>query len=429
MLEFSPFYNNLNWFEIHYHMVIKVKNIIVLLAVISPLILFSGCSKDAGPIQGEITFITGTVKINNIDAAVGGKVSKDDILQTGIRSEAVIQITETAVITLRSETEMKFDALLRNKDKTDTINLKLDKGASFHKIMKKGTDYSVTAPTAVASVRGTSFEFDLSESKTLITVDTGTVYVRIVPGKGTWENILTENQNNGIDDVVLTAGQSLELASNGTSGKSHSAYNKSITENLSRDLTSEKTSENIKKSNSIKPGKAKTNKTEIVKNKKAAKKIEKKELAQNKKSDKKTDNVKPAENIKSIGSTDKTELPQNNKTDGKTEEIILAENNKTAAKKTDETLSNTAEEKKIISSSDKTEKAPDPVEVKKLLNKKNRKLDDIKKVYNRIDRIYLYSGKIITGAIIERGDVYSIMLTDGIIKVSRKDIQSNEIIR
>lgn len=77
----------------------------------------------------------------------------------------------------------------------------------------------------------------------------------------------------------------------------------------------------------------------------------------------------------------------------------------------------------------KKEKAPDPKEVKALVNKKDRKIEDIKEVYNRIDKVYLYSGEVVTGAIIERGESYSILTTGGIVKVSRKDIQSNEIIR
>ena len=61
--------------------------------------------------------------------------------------------------------------------------------------------------------------------------------------------------------------------------------------------------------------------------------------------------------------------------------------------------------------------------------KDDKKLEAIKEKYSRIDRVNLYSGEVITGAIIERGETYTIVTTSGTIKVSRKDIQSNEIIK
>ena len=68
------------------------------------IIILSSCSRNKAPFRAEVTFITGTLKINNMEASAGNTVVKDDILKTGKKSEATIQITDTAVITLKPET-------------------------------------------------------------------------------------------------------------------------------------------------------------------------------------------------------------------------------------------------------------------------------------------------------------------------------------
>jgi len=49
--------------------------------------------------------------------------------------------------------------------------------------------------------------------------------------------------------------------------------------------------------------------------------------------------------------------------------------------------------------------------------------------YNRLDRIHLYTGEVLTGAVTERGDVYTIVTPDGIRKVASRDIQGNDIVK
>lgn len=329
-----------------------MKKIPLLIYISVFFMMILSCSKNTGPIQGEVTFITGNLKINTTDAAVGSKVSKDDVLTTGEKSEAVIQISETATITLRSDTEMKFGDLICNSDQSRTVAMELDKGNAYHKIIRKGTDYKVKMPTAVASVRGTSFETSTDNSSARIKVDTGTVYVTKLSGKTGAEGKLSDGQKNGTEEIILTAGESLEIYSERSDMKDHSGSRTSIAP----------------------AGHNKSSlKTEYV------------SIANNQVKSK-----APAENVKPVTGE------------------------KIAVKKT---------------SGVKSEKKPEPEEVKALVNKKDRRIEDIKEVYNRIDRVHLYSGEIITGAIIERGDTYSILTTGGIVKVSRKDIQSNEIIK
>jgi hypothetical protein len=49
--------------------------------------------------------------------------------------------------------------------------------------------------------------------------------------------------------------------------------------------------------------------------------------------------------------------------------------------------------------------------------------------YNRLDRIHLYSGEVLTGAVTVRGDIYTIVTPDGIRRVASRDIQGNDIVK
>jgi hypothetical protein len=285
--------------------------------------ILSSCSQKAAPFRAEVSFITGTLKINNIEASAGNTVVKDDMLKTGIKSEATIQITDTAVITMKPETELRFENILRNNDDSRSVSMELNKGKTLHNVLKKGTDYSVKAPTAVASVRGTVFEVSETGSKTFIAVEAGTVSVKKLSGKIKKNQKLTEGQKNGTEEIILTAGQSLELHSpqhTYTEAKKPAAaripVRKSTTEKIAN-------AQRIDKKNTIK-----NIRKEIIREDKSA-----------------------------IADETEERTPQN------------------------------------------------------------------------IDRITLYSGEVITGTIMERGETYSILTADGVIKVSRKDIRNNEIVK
>ena len=73
--------------------------------------------------------------------------------------------------------------------------------------------------------------------------------------------------------------------------------------------------------------------------------------------------------------------------------------------------------------------APSQENIRALIKKENRTIEDIKVVFKRIDEITLFNGKIIRGAITERGEMYSVITTDGVAKISEKEIQTVKVIR
>ncbi|OHD63156.1 MAG: hypothetical protein A2176_11455 [Spirochaetes bacterium RBG_13_51_14] len=62
----------------------------------------------------------------------------------------------------------------------------------------------------------------------------------------------------------------------------------------------------------------------------------------------------------------------------------------------------------------------DPGEIS---GRKTLTLDDIRAQYKWIDQITLYNGRIIKGAIISRGTKYTVITTEGILRIPRKHIK------
>jgi hypothetical protein len=73
-----------------------------------------------------------------------------------------------------------------------------------------------------------------------------------------------------------------------------------------------------------------------------------------------------------------------------------------------------------------SEIADEKKEVAKVISDKS---GSSKVKYSRLDRIYLYSGEVLTGTVTARGDEYTVITPDGIRKIAVRDIQSNDILK
>jgi len=95
-------------------------------------------------------------------AKVGDRLSQNTVLSTGFRSYAGIQIGHTS-ITVRPLTCMTLTEIQASAD-TETLNVRLQAGRVRVDVKPPAgvrTSMSIASPSAVASVRGTSFEFDM----------------------------------------------------------------------------------------------------------------------------------------------------------------------------------------------------------------------------------------------------------------------------
>jgi len=123
-------------------------------------------------------------------ASKDDKIFKDTIISTGFKSYAIIKIGATT-ITVRPLTALSL-AEIQNFDETETLNVNLQAGRVRVDVkppagMKAAT--TVNSPTATASVRGTSFEFD-----------TNNLYVN--------EGTVSFTGNNGQNVLVSAGGNS-----------------------------------------------------------------------------------------------------------------------------------------------------------------------------------------------------------------------------
>ena len=137
--------------------------------------------------NGVIKELTGTVELKKpgsevyVPAKAGDTLSKSTLISTGFKSTALIQVGSTQ-LTVRPLTRLTLTEIAAASE-AETVNVNLQAGRVRVDVKPPaGTKASstVTSPSATASVRGTSFEFDTRN----LFVDNGTVSFRGNRGAG-----------------------------------------------------------------------------------------------------------------------------------------------------------------------------------------------------------------------------------------------------
>jgi len=117
--------------------------------------------------NGVIRELTGEVEIKSagasdfVRASAGDTIALNTIVSTGFRSTAIVEIG-SSLITVRPLTRLSL-AEIRSMDNTENVNLNLQAGrirVDVNPLAGTRTNLSVQSPSATASVRGTSFDFD-----------------------------------------------------------------------------------------------------------------------------------------------------------------------------------------------------------------------------------------------------------------------------
>ena len=141
-----------------------------------------------------------------VPARAGDRVSLDTIISTGFRGTAIIMVGNS-LITLRPLTRLSLAEISASSERE---NLSVNLRAGQIKVDVKPpagtrTDFSVQSPVAVASVRGTEFDFDsrsleVSEGKVFFRGSRG-MEVIVTAGLGSYVG----NDERAVDPSVIIA--------------------------------------------------------------------------------------------------------------------------------------------------------------------------------------------------------------------------------
>ena len=145
--------------------------------------------------KAVIKELTGTVELklsgssNFIPASMGAEVAQDTIISTGFKSTALVQ-AGSAILTIRPLTRLSLTEIQASQGE-ENLAMNLQAGrvrVDVNPPAGTKASLSVSSPSATASVRGTSFEFDTMNLR----VNSGTV---AFIGKWGYEVSVKEGQN------------------------------------------------------------------------------------------------------------------------------------------------------------------------------------------------------------------------------------------
>lgn len=153
--------------------------------------------------EAKITFLRGQVKVNEQRARLGQSVKAGDNIQVAKKSGAVVQFGKGALISLSSNTAISVNQLLKNNKLN--VHLSQRSGSTFSKIIPGRAKYQISSPTAVAGVRGTSFQMKMNGKKDAT--------ITLLKGKVTVKNQVRKSAK----EVKLTKGKKVTI--NSKSGK------------------------------------------------------------------------------------------------------------------------------------------------------------------------------------------------------------------
>jgi hypothetical protein len=149
--------------------------------------------------SGVIKELSGTVEVKGAGVAVfspakaGEQVKEDTVVSTGFKSSALIEVGST-LITVRPLTRLTLKEIKASQG-SETLNVNLQSGrirVDVNPPAGAKASMAVVSPSATASVRGTSFEFDTRN----LHVNSGNVVFKGVRSQGT---LITAGFNSTTD--------------------------------------------------------------------------------------------------------------------------------------------------------------------------------------------------------------------------------------
>ena len=188
-----------------------MKKILLTVFLICGIVLFlSAQSPDQN--SGVIRELTGDVEIKPagtsafVSAKAGDAVAIETVVSTGFKSTAIIE-AGSSMIMVRPLTRLSLSEIQKTSN-TENLNMNLQTGrikVDVKPPASTAVNFTVKSPSATASVRGTSFEFDTKnlkvfEGKVLFFGKSG-LAMMIPAGSGSF----VDNDGNAMDPAKVFA--------------------------------------------------------------------------------------------------------------------------------------------------------------------------------------------------------------------------------
>lgn len=133
--------------------------------------------------NGSVAYAKGTVRLNGAPIPPGTRLPAAGIITTEGKSLAVLRLANpvTALALAKSELQLKAPTI---RNGLPDRSLALTSGRLFAQVDRGAAHFSVTTPTAVLAVRGTSFSIEVSAAGTTLRVLEGTVEASVGTAQG-----------------------------------------------------------------------------------------------------------------------------------------------------------------------------------------------------------------------------------------------------
>lgn len=150
----------------------QIRNaMLVLIAVVTPLVFYAYLEAINVRVA-TLKQVDGKVQVQRVETGqwvngeVGMRLYEGDVLKTGGKSKAVIELDDGSVTQITSLANLKMEKMQRKLSSRQT-DLNVELGKSWMKVKKlneKKDKFDVSTPSAVAGVRGTYFSTEVEQT-------------------------------------------------------------------------------------------------------------------------------------------------------------------------------------------------------------------------------------------------------------------------
>ncbi|XDD49944.1 FecR domain-containing protein [Leptospira sp. WS92.C1] len=164
------------------------------------------------PLRAAVVFVKGEALVmRDVESKLhqGDLLNESDIILTKAGGAVDIGLTDSSVIRVKENTKLILKELRDNNGSQIRMNLAAGRILNVVEKERKGSNYYVETPSAVAAVRGTSFEVSASESESVVFVAAGAVEVTSLNvSKKVYileaSKLVTVNQDGEVESVDLS---------------------------------------------------------------------------------------------------------------------------------------------------------------------------------------------------------------------------------